>query len=155
MLLTHPRGTGPRSQRLQRPVINTREAAESWRTKRELLISRSDGTPESGDGLSAWGLRLTPIVTAEGLELTLAGRLPAAAAGRLSSVLQGAVDGGCRRISLRLEGLDYMSSAGIAALRATADALARSGGALTLDNPQPAVKVALDLAGWRFEPRGA
>ena len=88
------------------------------------------------------------MATPEGLELTLAGRLPAAEAGRVSAVLQAAVAGGCRRITLKLEGLDYVSSAGIAAFTAAAAALSASGGTLTLVDAQPAVQVALDLAGW-------
>jgi len=67
--------------------------------------------------------------------------------GKLPKTTLAAIEAGKRRILLDLNALDYISSAGILAIQAAGARLEAEGGALTVENVQPAVRVALDLAG--------
>ena len=85
--------------------------------------------------------------------VVVAGRLSAAVAPRLASVLADAVAAGDRRIVLDLRGLDYISSAGILALEVAAARLRTDGGELVLCGPTPPVRLALDLSGFPDDVR--
>jgi anti-anti-sigma factor len=81
--------------------------------------------------------------------LELTGRLTAADAPRAAEALAAAIAAGERRITLAIAGLDYISSAGIAVLQAADERLRSQGGELVLGDMQPAVRAALELAGFR------
>jgi len=83
--------------------------------------------------------------------IALAGRLGAAATPGVAAALSEAIASGFRCISLNLEGLDYISSAGILTLEATAARLRGDGGQLMVGPINPAVRVALELAGFPAE----
>jgi anti-anti-sigma factor len=93
-----------------------------------------------------WELRVTSAETQDGVRIAAAGRLSAATAPRLVEALVAAIEVGKRRIVLDLSGLDYISSAGILAIQAAGARVEAEGGALTVENAQPPVRVALDLA---------
>jgi anti-sigma B factor antagonist len=94
-----------------------------------------------------WELRVTLEETQDLLRIAAHGRLSAATAPRLVEALVAAIEGGKRRILLDLNELDYISSAGILAIQAAGARVEAGGGTLTVENAQPAVRVALDLAG--------
>jgi anti-anti-sigma factor len=100
-----------------------------------------------------WELRVTLEETQDSVRIAAHGRLSAATAPRLVEALAAAIEAGKRRILLDLNGLDYISSAGILAIQAAAARAETEGGALTVENAQPAVRVALDLAGGSLEMR--
>lgn len=66
----------------------------------------------------------------------------------LASALSDAIASGDRRIVLDLNGLDYISSAGVMALEITAARLRTEGRELVLRGPTPPVRLALVLAGF-------
>jgi anti-anti-sigma factor len=93
-----------------------------------------------------WELRVSSAEVDDGVRIAADGRLSAATAPRLAEALAAAIVAGRRRILLDLNGLDYISSAGILAIQAMEARVQAEGGTLTLENAQPAVRVALDLA---------
>ena len=93
-----------------------------------------------------WELR----ITRDGGETTrigLQGRLSGATSPQLAAVLEEEIAAGNRRIALNLKELDYISSAGIVTIQSVAARLLTEGGSLRLTGAQPAVRVALELAG--------
>ena len=96
-----------------------------------------------------WELRVSSTQTEDRVRIAADGRLSAATTPRLVQALVAAIEAGERRILLDLNGLDYISSAGVLAIRAASARVDAEGGALTVENAQPAVRVALDLAGGR------
>jgi anti-anti-sigma factor len=94
-----------------------------------------------------WELRVTSADTQDGVRIVADGRLSAATAPHLVEALVAAIEVGKRRIVLDLNALDYISSAGILAIQAAGARVEAEGGALTVENAQAAVRVALDLAG--------
>jgi anti-anti-sigma factor len=81
------------------------------------------------------------------LTVTLTGRLAASETPRVADAFARAVDAGERRILLDVQGLDYVSSAGILAIEATAARLRSGGGTLEIRGAAGAVKIAMGLAG--------
>lgn len=100
-----------------------------------------------------WELRITADGDDPG-RIALEGRLSAATTPRFAAALADAIAAGQRRIMLDLNGLDYISSGGILAIEATAARLRTAGGWLCLTGAQPAVRVALELAGVDLPPEG-
>jgi anti-anti-sigma factor len=66
---------------------------------------------------------------------------------QLAAALDEAIAAGSRRIILDLKDLNYISSAGIVTIQSAAARLLAEGGSLRLTGAQPAVRVALELAG--------
>jgi stage II sporulation protein AA (anti-sigma F factor antagonist) len=93
-------------------------------------------------------LRLSPRRAGTTLVIEVTGRVGSAAASELSGALANAITAGDRRIVLDLNGLDYISSAGILAVEGAAARLRSEGGALVLSGVRPPVRLALELAGF-------
>jgi anti-anti-sigma factor len=81
-----------------------------------------------------------------GLAVTLSGRFGAADTGSVGAALD-RLTRDERSIVLDLQGLDYISSAGIGVLEALAERLRGRGSTVEIDNVQPAVRAVLDMAG--------
>lgn len=94
-----------------------------------------------------WPLRVAQERRDGVLVLVLTGRLGAASAARFDAAVADAVDRGDARLVLDLEGVDYVSSAGLNALAAAADLCARARGALAVCALTDPVRIALDLGG--------
>jgi anti-sigma B factor antagonist len=97
--------------------------------------------------MTTWQVRCQREVDADVLVLTVAGRICAASAPQLIEALVTAVEGGYRRILVDLGGVDYLNSAGVIALEATAGRVHAVGGRLVLCHLAEPVRVALQLAG--------
>jgi anti-anti-sigma factor len=93
-----------------------------------------------------WELRITRD-SGEPTRIGLEGRLSGATSAQLASVLGEAIAAGSRRILLDLKDLNYISSGGIGTIQSAAARLLVEGGSLQLTGAQPAVRVALELAG--------
>jgi anti-anti-sigma factor len=78
---------------------------------------------------------------------TVTGRLDASSAATAEAALSSAVAGGALRLVLDLAGLDYISSAGLRVLLATAKKVARQDGALVLCQLQSGVREVLAISG--------
>ena len=94
-----------------------------------------------------WDFQVSSAEADDGVRIAAEGRLSAAETPRLVEALTAAIRAGRRRILLDLNGLDYISSAGILAIQAATARVQAEGGVLTVENAQPAVRVALNLAG--------
>ena len=81
------------------------------------------------------------------LVLTLAGRLGATSAVVLDVAVTAAIGRGDARLVIDLEGVDYVSSAGLRALAAAASLCAQARGGLALCGLAEPVRIALDLGG--------
>jgi anti-sigma B factor antagonist len=93
-----------------------------------------------------WELRITRD-SGETTRIGLEGRLSGATSPQLASVLGEAIAAGSRRILLDLKDLNYISSGGIVTIQSAAARLLSEGGRLRLTGAQPAVRMALELAG--------
>jgi anti-anti-sigma factor len=93
-----------------------------------------------------WELRITRE-SGETTRIGLEGRLSGSTSPQLASVLGEAIASGSRRILLDLKDLTYISSGGIVAIQSASARLLSEGGSLRLTGAQPAVRVALELAG--------
>jgi anti-anti-sigma factor len=91
-------------------------------------------------------LRISRDSSNDTATLVVQGRLGTAGARELLAALGDAPAPGTR-VLLDLEGVDYISSSGIAALQAAAASLREAGGELALLRPSEAVRLALRLAG--------
>jgi len=80
-------------------------------------------------------------------ELKVAGRLDAMSAPALETALQTAMDGGASGVVLNLAELDYVSSAGLRVLLATAKKLSRQNGRLVLCGLLPSVHDVFRISG--------
>jgi anti-anti-sigma factor len=78
---------------------------------------------------------------------TVTGRLDATSAATAEATLTGAVEGGATRLVLDLASLDYISSAGLRVLLATAKKVARQNGTLVLCQLQSGVREVLAISG--------
>ncbi len=78
---------------------------------------------------------------------TVTGRLDASSAASAEATLAGAVEGGATRLVLNLASLDYISSAGLRVLLATAKRVARQSGKLVLCELQSGVREVLAISG--------
>lgn len=86
-------------------------------------------------------------VDGEFAKVTVAGRLDALSAPALETALQAAMVGGASRVVLNLAELDYISSAGLRVLLATAKRLSRQNGRLVLCRLLPSVHDVLRISG--------
>jgi len=87
---------------------------------------------KSGDGVTTF------IVT---------GSLNATTSPTAGATLAGTIDAGESHLVLNLAGVDYISSAGLRVLLATAQKLSRQDGKLVLCELQPAVREVLEISG--------
>lgn len=81
------------------------------------------------------------------LVLALHGRLDVATSPQLGTRLQGAFDGGNRRVVIDLAELEYVSSAGLRVLLAGLDRLEKAKGRLVLCRPSGYTQEVLEVAG--------
>src|SRR5215831_763740 len=93
-----------------------------------------------------WDLRITSD-KGETTRIGLKGRLSGATSPQLATALAEAIASGSRRILLDLKDLNYISSGGIVIIQSAAARLHSEGRSLRLSGAQPAVRVALQLAG--------
>jgi anti-anti-sigma factor len=77
----------------------------------------------------------------------LSGRLGAPTVATLTRVVDEALAAGTVRLRLDCRQVEYVSSAGIAALDLAAERLAQAGGALTLSGLHESVRVSLEVSG--------
>ena len=94
-----------------------------------------------------WPLRISEEKTGGVFVLVLTGRLGAASAVRFDAAVTGAVARGDVRLVVDMDGVDYISSAGLRALAAAEGRCAEARGALLLCGLTDPVRIALDLAG--------
>ena len=94
----------------------------------------------------AWFLTLSTTVESDRIRWRAAGRLGSAGAAALREALLSSEFAG-HRLVLDLEGVDYVSGAGIEAIEAIAKAAHDSGGGLELVNVRAPVQISLALAG--------
>ena len=94
----------------------------------------------------SWGLALVDVDGAAPRTLRLAGRLGTRGAALFREQFARAAASG-RVVHLNLDEVDYISSAGIHALREAADAQRAGGGAFEVVSASDPVRVALELAG--------
>lgn len=96
---------------------------------------------------SVWTLQIDRDVQGDVLILALRGRLGTASAGDLLDAVVQAIngDGGFRAILVDLEGVDYMSSAGLIALDAAARRILGAGGRLAVSGACDPVRLVLEF----------
>jgi anti-anti-sigma factor len=86
-------------------------------------------------------------VDGEFAEVAVAGRLDALSAPALEAALQTAMAGGAARVVLNLAEMEYISSAGLRVLLATAKKLSRQNGRLVLCRLLPSVHDVFRISG--------
>lgn len=96
---------------------------------------------------SVWRLEIGREVHDGVMVLALGGRLGTASSGHLRDAVIQAMDAGHLAILVDLEGVDYMSGAGLLALDAAAGRLRAAGGRLALCSACDAVRVILEFGG--------
>jgi len=94
-----------------------------------------------------WPLRISEERGDGVLVLALTGRLGAASAVRFEAAVTEAIVRGDIRLVVDLDGVDYISSAGLRALAAAEGRCAGARGALSVCRPTEPVRIALDLGG--------
>jgi anti-anti-sigma factor len=94
-----------------------------------------------------WPIRINEERRAGALVLALVGRLGASSAVSLDLAVTQAVDRGDSRLVIDLEGVDYVSSAGLKALAAAGHLCARAHGSLAICCLGDPVRIALELGG--------
>ena len=94
-----------------------------------------------------WPLRINEERRGGALVLALTGRLGASSAVFLDVAVSEAVGRGDSRLVIDLEGVDYVSSAGLKALAEAASLCARAHGGLALCGLGDPVRIALELGG--------
>jgi anti-sigma B factor antagonist len=80
--------------------------------------------------------------------LRLTGRLDAYSANEVEKSITGLIDGGCVRIVVNLEGVEYISSSGLRVMLAALKRLRKLKGELSLACLRPYVKEVFDIAGF-------
>jgi len=80
--------------------------------------------------------------------LRLTGRLDAYSANEVEKSITGLIDGGCVRIVVNLEGVEYISSSGLRVILAALKQLRKLKGELSLACLRPYVKEVFDIAGF-------
>jgi len=80
--------------------------------------------------------------------LRLTGRLDAYSANEVEKSITGLIDGGCVRIVVNLEGVEYISSSGLRVILAALKQLRKLKGELSLACLRPYVKEIFDIAGF-------
>jgi anti-anti-sigma factor len=94
-----------------------------------------------------WPLRIEEERCNGVIVVTVTGRLGAASAEPFGAGLAEAISRGNARMVIDLQGVDYISSAGLAALAAAAGLCVQSQGALVVCGLTDPVRIALDLGG--------
>jgi anti-anti-sigma factor len=105
---------------------------------------------EPGSG-GKWELRVALSAGSPAATVSVSGRVSGANAARLDEALEGAWIAGTRRIVLDLQGVDYLSSAGVDVLGRMSARLANAGGELLVVHVQAPVGLVLDLAAIPFK----
>lgn len=77
----------------------------------------------------------------------VSGRVDTITADELREALNGAIERGYNQVVVELNGVEFMSSAGLREMVSALKTVKRSGGDLRLANPSEKVKEVLDLAG--------
>jgi anti-sigma B factor antagonist len=80
--------------------------------------------------------------------LTLTGRLDAYSANELEQSITGLIDGGCVRLVVNFEGVEYISSSGLRVMLTALKRLRKLQGDLRLASLRPYVKEVFDIAGF-------
>lgn len=80
--------------------------------------------------------------------LALSGRLDAYSSNEVEKSITGLIDGGCVRIVVNFEGVEYISSSGLRVMLAALKRLRKLNGELSLACLQPYVKEVFDIAGF-------
>lgn len=80
--------------------------------------------------------------------LRLTGRLDAYSANEVEKSITGLIDGGCVRIMVNFEGVEYISSSGLRVMLAALKQLRKLKGELSLACLRPYVKEVFDIAGF-------
>lgn len=80
--------------------------------------------------------------------LRLTGRLDAYSANEVEKRIAGLIDGGCLRLVMNLEGVEYISSSGLRVMLAALKRLRKLNGELGLACLRPYVKEVFDIAGF-------
>lgn len=106
-------------------------------------IELGQKSPQSAE--TAWFLTIAERAAGDAVVLDVAGRIGSAAAPQLTEALSSAGTRGSR-IVLELSGVDYISSAGIAAIEHGAARLAAEGKTLVIRGGRGATALCLDLA---------
>ena len=96
---------------------------------------------------SVWRLEIERETRGETLILALHGRLGTGSAGALIDAVLPEVEQGRRAILVDLQGIDYMSSAGLIAIDAVAGRIRVAGGELVLCNACDPVRLVLEFGG--------
>ena len=99
------------------------------------------------DGRELWKLRITRVRFGDICVVAARGRVGSEAASDLAMACVRALEDGEPRLLIDLEGVDYMSSPGLAALEEVATLTSKAGGSLVLCHLSEPVRLALDLAG--------
>jgi anti-anti-sigma factor len=94
-----------------------------------------------------WPLRINEERREGALVLVLAGRLGASSAAYLETAVSQAIGQSDARLVIDLAGVDYVSSAGLRALKAAASLCTGAGGGLALCGLGEPVRIALELGG--------
>lgn len=92
-------------------------------------------------------MEITQQQTADILTLTLVGRLDATWSGHVQSAISGGIRSGAHRIHLDMEGVVYLSSAGISSLLTAYKDLQAIRGEFAIPRCSPAVRTVLELSG--------
>lgn len=79
--------------------------------------------------------------------LEVSGRVDSLSADELREALQTSIDHGYNKLVLELNGVEYMSSAGLREMVSALKTVKKSGGDIRLANPSEKVKEVLELAG--------
>lgn len=79
--------------------------------------------------------------------LVIAGKLDAVSAAEAETSIDGAIAGGATRLVLNLAGLEYISSAGLRVLLATAKKLSRQNGRIALCGLRQNVREVFEISG--------
>jgi anti-anti-sigma factor len=79
--------------------------------------------------------------------LEVRGRVDSLSADELREALQASIDKGYNKLVLELNGVEYMSSAGLREMVSALKSVKKSGGDIRLANPSDKVKEVLELAG--------
>ena len=80
--------------------------------------------------------------------LALTGRLDAYSANEVEKCITGLIDGGCVRLVVNLEGVEYISSSGLRVMLAALKRLRKLKGELSMACLRPYVQEVFDIAGF-------
>lgn len=124
-------GRGHRAQGLGRPAAACGPVWFGTRRRRKGIFSM-DMQATAGEGFTT---------------VAISGRLDAATAPAAEAALTRTIDAGAARLVLNLARLDYISSAGLRVLLASAKKVSRQNGKVVLCELQPAVREVFEISG--------